>query len=102
MGAIHRVLGTSVLACLLATGAATASELWVVQQGAGDVDVIDPTLLSVLATIDISDPDGNSFPDIPYDLCMSTIPGRPPTTRSSHRARSSPCSRCPAGPSCTR
>ncbi len=63
---ILSVIGSSVL----------GAELWVLQQDSAEVAIVEPTLLSVNATIDVSDPDGNSVVDTPWDLCFSTIPGQ--------------------------
>lgn len=74
-----RSRGPYLLALLVAwaaAGPATAQpagpEIWVVNNTAGSITVVDPSSFSVVTTFDISDPDGDSTIDPPWDLCFST------------------------------
>jgi len=54
-------------------------EIWVVQRDAGRISIIDQAGFTNLTSFDISDPDGNSTIDPPWDICFSTPSSHPGT-----------------------
>ncbi len=71
-------LGTlfmALAAAFVSTHAPCAS-LYVLNERSESISVVDLTMGAVVATIDLSDPDGDMLPDPPADLALSTVPGR--------------------------
>ncbi len=64
-----------ILAAALTASQALAANLYVLNERAESISVVNLSTSTVTSTIPLADPDGNGRPDPPSDLTFSTLPG---------------------------